>query len=397
LALDRDHVCCLRDHISRARLIMNVISKLNVKVVNRIAELPENDWKSVFPKALENYRFFKALDESSFDKFKFYYILVYEDNVPLGATSCLIANFPLSIAVTGFPRKILVITEKLIPCILNPKTLICGLPMGEGRIGIAGKTEIVMKEINNALEKLAKEQKADLIMYKDFNSSYDDLLRPVLENGYLRLESFPSSDMEVNFRSFEEYLKKLSPSSRENLKRNLKRADAKAKIELTVKNAVEGEELRQVHELYLQTYNKQEVGFEKLPIDFFANVAKNMPDETRFFLWRIEGRLVAFAFCLVSGDYFIDYYLGFDYSVSHIYSLYFVRFRDLMKWCIDHGIKRYEMGPTTYEPKRRLDFNFIRLYLYLKHRNKLVNRFSGIISYFLKPENFDPVFKHLSS
>jgi hypothetical protein len=375
---------------------MELEPKLTTKVVNRITKLPEKDWISVFPKALENYLFFKTLDESSFEQFEFFYILVYDNNVPVGATSCFITNFPLSIAVKGFLKRFLGIIEMAVPRILNPKTLICGLPMGEGRIGIAGNTELVMNELNSALEKLAEEQRAALIIYKDFNSSYKDALRPLIKNGYIKLESFPSTDMEVNFNDFDGYLKRLSSSSRENLRRNLKKADAKAKIELTVKNALEPEELQQAYQLYLQTYNKQELGFEKLTIKFFINIAKNMPDETRFFLWRIEGKLAAFAFCLTKEDYFIDYYLGFDYAVAHIYSLYFVRFRDLMKWCIAHGIKRYEMGTTTYEPKKRLDFNFIRLYLYIKHRNKFINRFTGLISFFLKPEKFDPVFKHLS-
>ncbi len=374
---------------------MNITSKITVKVVNRITELPEEDWKSVFPKALENYHFFKTLDESNFEQFKFFYMLVYENNTPVGATSCFITNFPISIAVKGFLKRFLGLIEMVLPRIMNPKTLICGLPMGEGRIGISADAGIVMQEINAALEKLAKEQKAALIIYKDFNNSYTGIFNPIIKNGYLKLESFPSTDMEVNFNDFDGYLKRLSSSSRENLKRNLKKSDEKAKIELTVKNALGAEELNQVYRLYLQTYNKQEMGFEKLPIDFFANIAKNMPEETRFFLWRIEGKLIAFAFCLVEGNYFIDYYLGFDYSVARLYSLYFVRFRDLMKWCIAHGIKRYEMGATTYEPKKRLDFNFIRLYCYIKHRNRFINRFSGFISYFLKPERFEPIFKHL--
>jgi predicted N-acyltransferase len=153
--------------------------------------------------------------------------------------------------------------------------------------------------------------------------------------------------------------------------------------------------LAEVHRLYLQTYKKQDIGLEKVPMVFFKNISRNMPKETKYFLWRIEAKLVAFAFCLISGDYFIDYYLGFDYSVAYQYRLYFVRFRDLIQWCLAHGIKTYEMGQTGYEAKRRLGFNFIRLYFYMKHRNPLLNPFFNLVSYFMKPENFDPVFKKI--
>jgi len=371
-------------------------SKLKTRVVNRIEELPREDWEIVFPKALENYYFFKSLDESSFEQFKFFYILIYDNDVPVGATSCFIMDFPIDIAVSGFLKKPLGFIKKLLPRIFNLKALMCGLPMGEGRIGILKNPDMVMAAISQALEEIAKKQKAPLVIFKDFNNSYGDILGPLLKKGYSKIESFPSTDMKIDFASFDDYLKTLNQSSRDNLKRNLKKAD-KVKIELTVKNALEEEELSQAYGLYLETYNKQEMGFEKLPIEFFRNVARNMPEEARFFLWRIEGKPVAFAFCLVSGDYFIDYYLGFDYSVAYRYFLYFVRFRDLLKWCIEHGIARYEMGATTYEPKRRLDFNFIRLYFYVRLRNKLFNKFSSLVIHFMKPENFDPIFEHLDN
>lgn len=53
------------------------------------------------------------------------------------------------------------------------------------------------------------------------------------------------------------------------------------------------------------------------------------------------------------------------------------------------------MGSTGYEPKRRLGFDFIPLYIYAKHRNKLINPILKFFSHILKPENFDPVFKEL--
>ncbi|MEI7999601.1 MAG: GNAT family N-acetyltransferase, partial [Candidatus Omnitrophota bacterium] len=208
--------------------------------------------------------------------------------------------------------------------------------------------------------------------------------------------SLPNTELDIRFKSFEEYLKTLSSSTREGLKRNFKKVDAKVKFDLEITDTLNEETLSQVYELYLQTYNNHELGFEKLTKEFFRKISMNMPGQVKYFLWRVDGKLVTFALCLVSGDYFIDYYLGFDYTVSNDYYLYFIRFRDLLKWCIDHGIKRYEMGQTSYEPKRRLGFNFIRYYLYIKHRNKLLNFLLVPVSNLLKPENFDPVFKQMS-
>lgn len=378
---------------------MDTQQNFYIKVVRSIKELPEQDWNGVFPKALENYHFFKTLDESSFDQFSFFYIMVYDKDFPIGATSCFIMDFSIDIAVRGVLKRFLGLAKKIFPNMCTFRALMCGLPMGVGRIGIAADAdrERVMDAISDALEKIAKDQKAPLMIFKDFAASYDNMLKPLLSRRFLRVESFPSTEMDIGFTSFDEYLKTLSRASRENLKRNFKKIDGKIKIEMEIKDALDAKEVPEVHELYLQTYNRQEMGLEKLPLDFFVNVAKNMPKEVKFFLWRIDDRMVAFAFCLISGDYFIDYYLGFDYSVARRYYLYFVRFRGLLEWCIEHGIKKYEMGMTNYEPKRRLGFNFIRYYFYIKHRNKMINRLSGLVSLFLKPANFDSVFEELEN
>jgi hypothetical protein len=41
-----------------------------------------------------------------------------------------------------------------------------------------------------------------------------------------------------------------------------------------------------------------------------------MPDKTRFFVWRQNGRIAAFNLCLVHRQTLYDLGVGFDYSVA---------------------------------------------------------------------------------
>jgi predicted N-acyltransferase len=133
--------------------------------------------------------------------------------------------------------------------------------------------------------------------------------------------------------------------------------------------------------------------FEEITKDFFKNISKNMPDETRFFLWRLNGKLVGFTLCLISKDLLVAEYLGFDYDVALDYHLYFLAYRDKIDWCIRNGIRRYESGALNYDPKKRLDFKFVPQYVYAKHTNRIANFFLGPLCALLKPENFDPILK----
>lgn len=370
-----------------------------IKTANKITEFPVQDWNRVFPSTVENYYFSKTLDELRSLEFSFFYIMVYAGPDPVGAATCFTMNFPLDITVKGVFKFTLDFLKKMLPGIVSPKMLMCGLPMGLGRIGIADSADKnkVIKCIYEALDGIAEKEKAPIIVFKDFGNEYNELLKPFTKQGFVKIESLPSTEMNVDFKNFDGFLQSLSPVSRNGLKRKFKKIDGKIKIELEVKPALGEPDLSRVYELYLQTVNLHNDGIEVVPKDFFIKISQNMPHEVKYFLWRIEGKIVAFAFCFVFKDLFVDYYLGFDYSLAYEYQLYFIRFRDLMNWCISNKIKKYEMGVTGYEPKRRLNFEFIRLYYYMKHRNRIFNIFFGFFSNLFKPSNFDPVFKEINN
>ena len=372
-------------------------NNLTVKIFRKIEQIPEAEWRSIFPAGVENYNFLKSLDVSGFDQFTFFYLMVYRVEMPVGAISCFTMHFEVDMTVKGILKTIFKLSRKIAPNFMRPKVLMCGIPMGRGRIGLKDEGGEVLELMRSSLEHLAREEKAKMIIYKDFTKAYDEPFKPLLNKGYSKVESIPSTEMDLNFNSFDEYLKRLSRVTRDGLKRNLKKAGQLNKIELVVKNELNDKEAKQVHELYLQTFMKQALGFEKLPPYFFKAVSLNMPNETRYFLWRINEDIAAFALCFVKGDYFVDYYLGFNYALPREYYLYFIRFRDLLKWCIENGIRKYEMGVTSYDVKKRLGFDFIRLYFYIKHFNPLINMMVPVLKLFLAPRNSEPVFKEMKA
>jgi predicted N-acyltransferase len=303
-------------------------------------------------------------------------------------------DYPMDRAAQGGSKRFFDLIRKILPKALDARSVICGIPMGQGRIGIAKDVDRdkVMKEICLAMEKIAKTEKAWIIAFKDFIGTYDGLFANLMKDGFSQMETLPSTDMNVNFANFDDYLKSLSSVSRSGLKRKFKEIDGKVKIDLEVLDKLDAKALDEAYGLYLQTYHKQEMGFEKLTPDFFERIAENMPKESKFFLWRIDGKLVAFAFCLAKDDYMIDYYLGFDYEVAFKYHLYFVRFRDIMEWCIKNNIRKYEMGVTAYEAKRRMGFEYIPMYIYARSPSKVLNPALKLLCRIFKPDNYHSVF-----
>lgn len=366
---------------------------LKTVVVRKISELPPNHWDKVFSNVLESYNFFKVLDESNLEQFSFYYIMVYDHKMPVGAAACFLMNYSLDTSISGPLRRITNSIRKLIPNIFSLKVVVCGMPIGQGRIGIIGHTDVVIKAILRRMEQIARKNRAAIIAFKDFDQTYTALLDPLQKFGFSKFDGLPSTELKVWFKDFEEYLKTLSSANRYDLRRKFRKVDGRVAISLETVVDLKDDTLQDVYRLYLGMVNKHDMGFELLPIEFFKSISKNMPEHTKFFLWRIEDKLVAFLLCFVSDDLFMDYYLGLDYSVAYKYHLYFIKFRDTLNWCIKHGIKKYDMGFTGYEPKRRLGFELVPLYLYVKLRNRMLRPVFNLVCQFLKFENFDPDLK----
>lgn len=366
---------------------------LKTRVARKITEIPADDWNKVYPDILESYNFYKTLDEAGLGQFTLFYIVVYVRKNPVAATACFLVYYPLDTSISGPLRRVTNSIKKVMPNIFSLKAVICGAPMNQGKIGIAGDADTIMKAILRRMEQIAKKNKAPIVAFKDFDQTHTKILDPLQKAGFSKFDSLPTTILNVWFKDFEEYLMTLSSASRYDLRRKFRKVDGHVKIYLEIVDALEGRALHEVYKLYLDIVAKHDMNFELLPIEFFKKISINMPGHTKFFLWRIDGKLVMFLFGMASKDLFIDYYVGFDYSLALKYHLYFVKFRETLNWCIRHKIKQYEMGITGYEPKRRLGFDFIPLYLYVKLRNRMLRPIFNLICQFLKFENFDPALK----
>ncbi|MDD5135804.1 MAG: GNAT family N-acetyltransferase, partial [Candidatus Omnitrophica bacterium] len=370
--------------------------KLTTRITKKIADVPKDAWEQVFPDTIEGYDFFRVMDETNCDQFSMYYVTVYDGEELVGAAPCFSVDFALDTGMTGKTKRIIDLMKRTFPNFLSVRAFVCGVPTGKGHIGMASREEEILEALLHKMEEMAKREKASVIAFKDFSLGYNDTLKPLIAKKFFKVDSLPYAEMDLDFDNFDKYLMKLSGASRYDLRRKFKKSAATADIKMEIVDDLDEQTLKDVHSLYMQMVDSHDVGFEVLPVEFFRNISKYMPRETKYFLWRVDGKLVAFLLALVADDLMVDYYIGLDYKVAHDLHLFFVKHRDVMKWCIENNIKRYMMGNSGYEPKRRLGFDFIPLHIYAKHRNRVINPLFRTMCKFLKFENFDPDLKKIA-
>ena len=370
--------------------------KFTVKINHKADDITPGQWAAVFPPIVESYDFFRTLDQTTTGQFKNCYVTVYDGSQMVCIAPCFIMDYPLETTIEGPLRKIIEIIKKVFPHFLSLRVLVCGSSACEGRIGIkSDHYPEVFSRLVGTLFSLARKEKTALIAFKDFPPTALSILAPLRCMGFHEIQGYPSAKLPIRFKSFDEYLSSLSRSTRKDLKRKfIKSTDIKIEVET---RSDLGEDLDYAYELYVNTLKKSDIRFEIMPKTFFRKISINMPDETKYFLWKLDGKLIAFNLCLVSNGVLVDAYIGMDYDFAHKYHLYYLTFRDILIWCMGNKIAAYEAGALNYDPKKRLDFNFIPQYVYARHINAVVNFFFGGLCALIKPENYDPLLKSLKT
>ena len=101
-----------------------------------------------------------------------------------------------------------------------------------------------------------------------------------------------------------------------------------------------------------------------------------MGERALFFIWRQNGKAVAFSSCAGHDGVLRDHYIGLDYTRSRsTQHLYFVTFRDIVTWAIENKYHTYYSAPLNYEPKYHLRHDLVPLDLYVRTAWNWVNPF----------------------
>lgn len=368
------------------------------RVVSR-AQLPAL-WDSAFDHLAKDQRYYEVVDETLGDQFDCRYLVLEDpEGQPRAIQPFFVANQDLVAATSPTLQVIVEKLRRVSPGLLRLKILMVGCAAGEGQLDAEDPAEQrwIASGVAAELPRLAREHGASLIVWKDFPSRYRKALEPLTNRthaagDYLRVASMPATGVTLAFDGYEDYLSRhLSRVTRKNLRRKYKASARRGgNLEMSVVNDVTAA-ATEIHALYAQVLARSSLHFEKLTPEFFRQLSARMPERVRFFLWRLDGRLVAFSLCLVHGDTLYDEYLGLDYSVALDRHLYFVTLRDIFSWGIAQGLRTYRSTPLNYDPKLHLGFELAPLDLYVRAVSPLLQPIIRRALPFIEPTRAEPV------
>jgi hypothetical protein len=364
----------------------------SVEVVSRTEASKCEHWANTLSSEAKDQRYYELVEDTIHAEFDYRYFIVRDET---GETRAIQPFFVLDqdllIGVKPKLGWLINFIRRMWPSFMIARTLMVGCAAGEGHLD--GNDEFAQRSsarlLASAIVKEARKLKARLVVLKEFSAKYRAILECFVDKDFTRIPSMPNVMLNINYSSFDDYMMRaLSGGARRKLRLKLKAAEHASPIEMSVVDNI-APMIDEVYPLYLQVYNRSSLHFEKLTKEYFCGLGTRLGDKNRFFIWRQNGKIVAFGCCLLQEDVIHAEYLGLDYTVAFDLHLYHYTFRDLISWGIANGYKWFHSSALNYDPKFHLRYRLDPIDLYVRHTSAFCNSILRRILPLIEPTRYD--------
>ena len=380
-----------------------MMSNIEGTILHGVSAIAKPDWAALFPGEAEGWDYYAACERGARAEMQSGAVAVYDSEGLAAAAPIFLSTYRLDTPLQGRLRLVADKVASLAPNLMSMKLLGVGSAYAEQcHIGLrAGLSRLGTRQVFHVLVQTIEGHGAacgaSLIAFKDMTPGrvlqFSHLLRKA---GFTPIQSLPIANLDLADLDYGAYFSRLSPSTRRDLRRKLKR---NGDVRIEHRTSLEGIADR-VAELYESTRRHSQVhygDFEELPDNYFREVARIGPDSVHFVLYWVGSHLAAFNLLLLQPDRVIDKFLGLSYPLASEKNLYALSWLENVRFAIENGYPNLQSGQTAYGLKVRYGSDLIPSVLYAKHRGPLLNRLVRLSARYIDFNRWDPDLRVLAA
>lgn len=349
---------------------------LEARVVSTIADIGRGAWNACFPATLETFDYLAAIEKAGLEGFRWRYVAVLDGGEVIAAAPGFIAEYHLDTTLTGVGKRLAQRVHTLLPGALTLRLGCIGSPCTEtASIGFRPDVALdrragLLNRLTEAFMQAARREGCALQAIKDVATPQkalcDEVLTPL---GYRTIAGLPVAHLDIDFPSLEAYFARMSAGTRKDMRRKLRALDT---IRVEHRRDI-ADVMERVLALYRDTRSRAEMQFEDLTPDYFRGVLEEMGERAFCTLYFAGDELLAANLLLRDGQTLLDKFFCMDGERGRDFNLYFLSWFSNVRYCLEHGLKRYQSGQAAYANKLRLGSKLTRTSMYFRHRNALFN------------------------
>ena len=377
---------------------LGAIGPYRYKLATRVSEIDQPSWERVCQGANDPFMELPYLlaNENAFcGEAQFWYATLLNDRGEVIGCTCF-SRYDVDVAMLGpaFTQWSTSLIRRVWKSFLKVPVLLGGSPVSNCRGQLILSDEVdsdrAVATLDAIVAEIVKQAPVAYIAYKEFKTPLSDRVSGLQKFGYLKLHSQITYDLVGEYDSFQSYLATRGKVSRARIRKRFQKLEAEGLTCVQCRGG-EGAVERftdEVYKLYLNVLAKAEKKLERLPVEYFRELARQYPDESRFTFLYKNDRPVGFVCGLDSPGSHVLLFCGLDYKLNNDGDLYFYGIYRSLAFALRPGVKTVLFGSTADKFKTMVGCRPSSVWIYLKGvgllRSALVNSLAWVL--FPKPK-----------
>ncbi|AWM94047.1 GNAT family N-acetyltransferase [Pseudomonas sp. 31-12] len=355
-----------------------------------IEAIDRSAWNDCFPGELEDWDYYRAVEQAGIADFQWRYLALYEDEVLVAAAVAFTTAYSLDTTVQGSGKRVTEQLRRWWPGLLDVHLYAVGSPVAE-QCHVGTTRQIDPARRPALLEQLlilarndADQAGIGLLAVKDASHRDPQWLQVCQAAGLQSMPGLPSAELPIRFGSVDAYLGTLGKSTRKDLRRTLRGHGPRIEWRRSVEDL-----LPRMMALYEATLSRSDLTFERLPPAYFRQVLEHLDERAACVLYWVGEELVAFNLVLLDEQRLVDKFFAHDLAKTRDHNLYVRSWLANVDYCIEHGIPIYACGQAGYASKLRLGCSFSGNTVFFRHRNRVLDGLLRLVKMFIRPDRSD--------
>ena len=352
--------------------------ELRVERARSIRDIDQGEWNALIPRDEPHlrYAFLEALETSGQCR-ESHYFRVFSGSELVGAAVAYHLRVDLlTLAPRRYTAWIDAVRSRIAPNLLFMGSLTCGPIVTNCRSNVYVSPLLDPTTRHNACLQIiaavqATPKAPGLTLFFEFDDRQAEVFAPAfLDSGFLQGVSLPGTFLDVRWNSLEQYVQLMRKAFRRTVVKDQAMA---ADLEFMVVDDFT-EIADEAYALYRNVVRRADYVLQELTLEFFRAIAPITESRLVVARERGSGRIVGIELLLRGETVLQDVFTGLDYARNAEQHLYFNLIYPVIGYAGEQGFRRLSLGQTSYTFKSRLGVGVFPLWLFVKHRNPVVQR-----------------------
>ncbi len=355
---------------------------MRTAIFKRIADVPRAAWDELMASASAtmSWAFWEVIERSGLEGFDYRYLMFYDEaDRAVAATAFYTVTTDIAIFAPTWLRAILQNIRRVFPNFLKWKMLECGTPItiNSPPFALLAGTDAgaVIDSIHRVLRETARKEGQLLIVVRDFEPNALNLQDRFAQHGYHWIDSLPNTYLDIRWQTPLHYMQSMRSYYRSKLQKHLKR-NVQAGVSHKLVDDFEDLAETLCRQWLVVHTHASEYQREVLTPAFYREFSRGLGEASKALLFYRGGDLIGHALLLVDGDMLRWLYVGREVAAND--SLYLYIAHKVIETGILLGMKRVEMGLTTYAIKQDLGADVVADRFALRASWGVINPFVGL-------------------